>query len=240
MNEADMERLVRDHPEELLGEKLRLVSQQETFRSGITNLIFEDAQGDVVVVELKRGVLQREHVAQVIDYLEDVETRYKGRNVELMVVANVIPSQRRAKLERLGVTFCEVPEARFREIARAHGVELSEAADSPLAGTRSGSMSGDRMSIRPECERTTVAQLVTKLIDYGERFVSGLGRNLKQDLENSDYGWLSSKAYAQLSRWCHPNRYTDREAWVQPIAHQISTLLFGSVIHRTAHPSYGS
>lgn len=244
MIEADMERLLRDYPQEFFDEPLRLVSQQESFRSGIADLIFEDSQSDLVVVELKRGVLQREHVAQVIDYLGDVETRYDGKHVELMVVANIIPPQRRTKLERLGVTFAEIPEARFREVAKKYNVSLAEPSFSSGACSASAygnaRQYGERIAISRDCSRQEVAALVAELIDYGERFVSGLGRNLKADLENSDFEWVSMRVYAQLSRWCHPNRHSEREQWVIPRAHQISRLLFGSVIDRTAHPSYAS
>lgn len=239
MNEADMERLIRDYPGEFFDEPLKLVSAQEAFPSGITDLIFEDGQGDLLLIELKRGVLRREHIAQVIDYLGDVEARYPGRNVELMVVANVIPPQRTTKLERLGVTFKEIPEARFRETAKKHGVPLSEAA--PVVTDRlptSRGFAGDRVAIREDCDRARVESLVHELIAYGERFVAGLGRNLKRDLENSGYLWLSMTVYAQLSRWCNPNRWSSREQWVQPRVHEISALLFGQVIARTSHPSY--
>jgi len=244
MIEADMQRIIRDYPNEFFDEPLRLVSQQEAFRSGVTDLIFEDVQGDLVVVDLKRGLLQREHVAQLLDYLGDVEKRYKGKNVELMVVANIIPPQRRTKLERLGVTFKEIPEARFREVAQKHNISLAEFQEQPhadSAGASAGKGSairGERMAVLPNCSRHEAAALITELIGYGERFVSGLGRNLKADLENSDYAWISTKVYAQLSRWCHPNRSSEREHWVIPRVHQLSQCLFGRVVERTSHPSY--
>lgn len=244
MIEADMERLIRDYPGEFLEEPLRLVSQQEAFRSGVTDLIFEDAQGDLVIVELKRGVLQREHVAQLFDYLGDVEDRYKGKHVEVMVVANIIPPQRRTKLERLGVTFKEIPEARFHELAQKYNVSLADYQERPTAGLsgapagKASALGGERVAVLVSCPRQEAASLITELIDYGERFVSGLGRNLKADLENSDYAWISTKVYAQLSRWCHPNRNSEREQWVIPRVHKLSQCLFGGVIERTSHPSY--
>ncbi len=240
MNEADMERLIRDYPQEFFDEPLKLVSSQEAFPSGITDLIFEDRQGQLLVVELKRGILQREHVAQLIDYLGDVEARYSDRGVELMVLANVIPPQRRTKLERLGVNFKEIPEIKFREVAKKYSISLSEVGMVSEGEQRfsSSGFGGEREAIKPDCDRARVEALVHELIAYGERFVTGLGKNLKQDLENSGYSWLSTQTYAQLSRWCHPNRYSSREQWVQPRVHEISTLLFGEVISRTPHPSY--
>lgn len=239
MNEADIERLIRDYPEEFFDEPLKLVSQQESLPSGIADLIFEDRQGDLVVMELKRGTLLREHVAQVMDYLGDVEDRYAGKNVELMVVANVIPAQRRTKLERLGVTFKEIPEVRFRDVAKKHGVELSGQGaiqGAPSRGASAGTMPSERVSVRRDCSHAEVASLVSDLLSYGERWVVNFGKSLKQDLENSGYEWLSRKAYARLSRWCYPERWSSREQWVQPRAHRISNLLFGRVIERQPDP----
>ena len=239
MNEADMERLIRDHPEEFFDEPLKLVSEQESLPSGVADLIFEDGQGDLVVMELKRGTLLREHVAQVLDYLGDVEDRYRGKNVELMVVANIIPAQRRTKLGRLGVTFKEIPEKRFREVAAKHGVQLSEQGGPPGAashGALASIVASERVSVRRDCPRSEVASLLSELISYGERWVVNFGKALKEDLENSGYEWLSRRTYAQLSRWCFPERWSSREQWVQPRAHRISQLLFGRVIERQSDP----
>jgi hypothetical protein len=237
MNEADMERLLRDHPGEFFAEPLALVSQQEGFRSGVTDLIFQDAQGDLLVVELKRGTPLREHIAQVIDYLGDVEDRYPGKQVELMVVANIVPPQRRTKLERLGVSFREIPEIQFRNVAMKYGVQLSEQYQMPghHRGMSACVVTTDRVPVSKELsgdEQATVATLIAELLSYGERWVANFGRGLKQDLESSGYAWLSRKERARLSRWCNPNRWSSREQWVQPRSHAISKLLFGSVIGR--------
>ena len=94
--------------------------------------------------------------------------------------------------------------------------------------------------ILSDCNYEKVNTLVQKLIDFNEHFVTRLGNNLANDLKKHDFQKLSLKVYAQLSRWCHPNRNTERERKVLPIAHEISRHLFGHVISRTKHPSYGS
>lgn len=98
----------------------------------------------------------------------------------------------------------------------------------------------DEYEIMPDFDRGKVDALVQELIERDEHFVTSLGKNLKRDLEEREYKTLSSKAYAQLSRWCWPNRNSSREKWVKPRTHQISKLLFGCVIERTRHPSYWS
>ena len=94
------------------------------------------------------------------------------------------------------------------------------------------------VQIRPDCNREKLDTLVQQLIDFNEHFVARLGNNLQRDLTEGGYKKLSNKVYAQLSRWCHPNRNSERERKVKPIVHEISTALFGKVIERTKHPSY--
>jgi excisionase family DNA binding protein len=93
-------------------------------------------------------------------------------------------------------------------------------------------------TILPGVDRDKINSLVQELIDFNERFVTGLGNNVAKDLKEYNYKKLSLKVYAQLSRWAHPNRNTRRERRAKPIVHELSKLLFGSVIGRTKHPSY--
>jgi len=95
--------------------------------------------------------------------------------------------------------------------------------------------------ISRECPRNEVNDIIRNLLNYRdgkELFVNGLGKDLRDDLEKSDYKILSEKVYARLSRWCHPKRETPRNKWVLEQASNISKLLYGKVIERVAHPSY--
>jgi len=96
----------------------------------------------------------------------------------------------------------------------------------------------ETFEIVPDCNLARVNALIQELIERKERFVTGLGENLKEDLEQHQYKALSFKVYAQLSRWCWPNRDSSRERWVRPRIHQLSQILFGRVIERVSHPSY--
>lgn len=87
-------------------------------------------------------------------------------------------------------------------------------------------------------DRQKVDSLIQELMNYNEKFVSGLGKNLLNDLSKSNYKELSEKVYAQLSRWCHPKRNSEREMFAKEKAAQISVLLYGKVINRIRHSSY--
>jgi excisionase family DNA binding protein len=98
--------------------------------------------------------------------------------------------------------------------------------------------SNANVAVLPGCPHNKVAEIIDELVHHNNFFVSGLGNNLKDDLEKSQNAYLSAKVYAQLSRWCHPKRNSPRERWVKPKAHELSKLLFGKIIDRTRHPSY--
>ena len=93
-------------------------------------------------------------------------------------------------------------------------------------------------AIMPDCNREKVNSLFQELINYNERYVTGLGNNLMGDLSEYDFQKLSEKVYAQLSRWCHPKRNSEREIWAKEKAAEISMLLYGKVIDRIKHSSY--
>lgn len=92
--------------------------------------------------------------------------------------------------------------------------------------------------IMSDCNRQKVNSLIQELVDYNERYVTGLGNNLISDLSEYDFEKLSEKVYAQLSRWCHPKRNSKREIWAKEKAAEISALLYGKVIDRIRHSSY--
>jgi hypothetical protein len=60
-----------------------------------------------------------------------------------------------------------------------------------------------------------------------------LANEIGQQLLDSKGSSLTVETYKRLGRWCHPYRWTEREKLIQPIAHQISILLFKKVIDRS-------
>lgn len=66
-NEEQLEKIMVQRPE-LLMKDLRLVGRQTAAAGGALDLLGVDGDGRLVVFELKRGTLNREAVAQIIDY----------------------------------------------------------------------------------------------------------------------------------------------------------------------------
>jgi hypothetical protein len=71
-SEWEFEELLVGNPE-LLESGLRLVGRQTRTRTGWLDLLAVDADGRLVVFELKRGTLAREAVTQVLDYASDLD-----------------------------------------------------------------------------------------------------------------------------------------------------------------------
>lgn len=98
---------------------------------GAENLIFEDRIGRLLVIELKRGDLERGAISQLIDYYGMLKSRFPEKAVELMIIANRINSERRQACEKFDIEPLEIAEKKFRRIAEEVGyVFVSETSHS--------------------------------------------------------------------------------------------------------------
>ena len=84
-------------------------------------------------------------------------------------------------------------------------------------------------------DRKELLKKVDKI--YEKKAGITLAREIKKQLiekiESDDKQlMLDVETYRRLSRWCHPRRYTDREKNIQPLAEEISILVFGKIIDR--------
>lgn len=68
---VDLQAWVRQAPE-LLGEQLTIIGEQVQTRSGPLDFLALDADGNTVIIELKRDMIPRDALTQAIDYASDV------------------------------------------------------------------------------------------------------------------------------------------------------------------------
>ena len=68
---TDLEPWITSNPE-IVGSEILIIGHQVTSKSGFIDLLGIDKSGNTVIVELKRGKLPREALAQAIDYASDV------------------------------------------------------------------------------------------------------------------------------------------------------------------------
>ncbi|MDY6985649.1 MAG: endonuclease NucS [Candidatus Thermoplasmatota archaeon] len=122
MLEKDIENLIAAYPEEFLPYRnLKLIGQQVRLGTYFADIIFQDEFQTKIVIEVKRGILSREAVAQIMDYYGLIKNQEKDTDVKLLIVANVIPKQRTIFLsEKLGIEFIEIPASKIINVAKEH------------------------------------------------------------------------------------------------------------------------
>ena len=84
---TDSERLLEDtlvNSPDMLDEELRLVGRQVHTESGPLDLLGIDEHGRLTVIELKRATLQRDAVAQIIDYASYLDNLGDGELLEIL------------------------------------------------------------------------------------------------------------------------------------------------------------
>ena len=100
---------------------------------GRADLVFEDRHGRLLIVEVKRGKLPRGAIDQLLDYFGMMKHRFPDKPVELMVVANVIPAERRLTCENRDIECREINERTFREVAAEVGYKFASEASGTQA-----------------------------------------------------------------------------------------------------------
>src|SRR3989304_5331550 len=126
MLEKDIENLVAKYPHEFLSDKgLRLIGQQIRLDSYFADIIFEDKKHNKVIVEIKRGILPREAIPQIMDYYGVIKLKEPNSDIHLIIMANVIPKERIVFLsENLGIKFIEVSISKLLNIAQKYSYQF--------------------------------------------------------------------------------------------------------------------
>jgi hypothetical protein len=130
MLEKDIENLLVKYPNEFLSKYILTVKgQQVKLGTYYADIIFENRKGDVVIAEIKKGILKRDALGyalgQAMEYYGLLRKKEPNKEIRLMLVANVIPEGMTAFLnEKLGVEFVEIPDYRIREIAKKYNYQF--------------------------------------------------------------------------------------------------------------------
>lgn len=118
--EKSMEDMIAANPGKYIGEEgLRLVARQYCIGEYRFDLMFEDRHGAKLIVEIQRGTLDRDHTYKILDYYEKFKEAHPKEFVELMVIANQITSERKARLASKGISYKEIPESEFIDLEEA-------------------------------------------------------------------------------------------------------------------------
>lgn len=125
MIEREMQELLWLYPERFLNEPLKQVAWEPPSAVGRADLVFEDRHGRLLVIEVKHGKLPRGAIDQLLDYFGMMKQRFPNKPVELMVVANAIPAERRLTCESRDIECREISERMFRDVAAEVGYRFS-------------------------------------------------------------------------------------------------------------------
>jgi hypothetical protein len=104
--EKDFEDILSSNPE-LIEDGLRLLGRQVSLKGKFADLVFEDRFGQKLVIELKKGIIKREHVAQLLDY-EGYFLSPDDPNIRVMLIGNRVPPNLRRSLDHHGIEWKEI------------------------------------------------------------------------------------------------------------------------------------
>jgi len=127
--EKDIENVLSKYSNEFFPNRnLKLVGQQVKLGTYFADVVFENPKGETVIIEIKRGLLRREAIGQIIEYYGMLKQKEPNRNILLYLVANVIPKEMTVFLkEKLGIEFVEIPASKIREVAEKHSYQFLDA-----------------------------------------------------------------------------------------------------------------
>lgn len=159
-----MEDHICANPEKYLEEPgLKLISRQHRIGGYIFDLLFEDRHGAKLIVELQKGTLDRVHTYKIMDYYNEYKQRHPEEFVELMVIANVVPRERRERLDSHGITWKEISVKHFMtELPIVEGSSADAMDDGVVADKRTSKL--DEVTFTVENSRQHFWSMFLKLV----------------------------------------------------------------------------
>lgn len=130
--ESDIERILSVH-HDLIESGLKLKGRQITVAGKRADLVFNDKIGDTLIVELKKGVIKRQDIAQILEY--DGLLCDENNPTRLMLIGNIVPPPIRRSLERHGMEWKELPQNKLIDYLKEHDKKLYEEYSSKIADT---------------------------------------------------------------------------------------------------------
>lgn len=130
MLEKDIENLLEKHPEEFLpNKKLVLVGRQMQLGGYRADLVFQAGPKSKLVMEIKRGLLMREAIGQVGTYYGLLRQSNPSEEIQLMLVANMIPKELAIFMEeKMGIQSLEIPISQINKVAEKYNYKFEDEA----------------------------------------------------------------------------------------------------------------
>jgi len=106
MTEKDLENIICKYPE-LIEKGLSIEGRQVCIQGKHIDILFTDRHGQKLIIELKKGVIKREHIAQLLDY-EGYYLTPDDPTIRVMLVGNRVPINFRKALDHHGLEWKEL------------------------------------------------------------------------------------------------------------------------------------
>jgi len=192
-SEKDMEDAIVRDPGRYLGEDgLELVARQYRVSNYIFDLLFTDRHGAKLIVEIQKGTLDRNHQYKILDYYDGFREKHPEEFIELMVLANHIPAERKRRLRAWGVEYREVPETEF---VSGNHTDIGNAAHQPTVKRVK-----TNINIHPVIEETTMKSYQL-FKDQKNRFFDALLQADKNVTLKLNWKELSEKNIRTHKNW---------------------------------------
>lgn len=107
MLEKYFENVLQRYPE-LIEEGLTFFGRQINVGGKFVDLVFKDRHNQKLIIELKKGIIKREHVAQLLDY-EGYFLSTDNPHIRVMLIGNRVPVNLRNSLDHHGFEWKEIP-----------------------------------------------------------------------------------------------------------------------------------
>jgi len=134
MLEKDIENLIAQYPEEFFPNSgFKLIGQQVKLGNCFVDLLFEDKYNRTIIVEIKRGMLSRDASGQIIEYYGLLKQQDPNKIIELILCANIIPSERRVFLEKVGIECKELGLTLITNIAKKNDYSFLDESEQKIS-----------------------------------------------------------------------------------------------------------
>lgn len=174
MLEKDFEDILCNNPQ-LIEKDLKFLDRQVSLGGKFADLLFEDRFGQKLVVELKKGIIKREHIAQLLDY-EGYFLSSDDPNIRVMLIGNRVPPNLQKSLDHHGFEWKEIPVSTLIEHLRNNKEDvmlekfINEEKQTPTNSVRRKSASsgiritGDRKGL-PQLNQATSFEELKEIIN---------------------------------------------------------------------------
>ncbi len=106
MKEHEFENILVKYPELIEG-GLLLSGRQVNLKGKYVDVLFEDRHKNKLIVELKLGIIKRDHIGQILDY-EGLLLTADDPTIRVMLVNNKVPFNLRRALDHHGIEWKEL------------------------------------------------------------------------------------------------------------------------------------